>query len=675
MTHRCCLHALVVTWSAIETGSTSTTDDNGQPTIIPAPFYICNDPLCANTGCILAILCSSGGGSIDFGGFPSPEPPNEAPEDNGGDNPSDSASQSKSTPTSVSSQSSESSSVTTASSSSSTSSSSRTCGDAITTVIDPGPTSAGDPDDGSRRLIRGMLKSKDFIAAKRVQPSAIKRIGDCNLAKEVKIPLFLRFGKAMDLQNQMNGQGGAFGRIYNANEKWYPEHVTSNGDPFEGAKDSNNFGAGVEGSIDHVWEKSNVVNFLTSVLRDDLDCDDLNALFFACKNNILQTIFNQLPSMDSRNLQTGFATMNGNLNGMKGWMFKRKFEGDIFDKVYKTPSDIIQGLQRQAIIFDLFRSDAGIQKMHDQTNNRIYGAFLALDKHISDNKIQRAKDRGDLTQTFGPTFRAWYENLLDDVGEATYKWANDQVTIINTKLNRNPDSDCDLRKAAIAFQASPLYGETKFELDQSHLKWSASEVLIGRSLFGRAGTCTALNIISSSASSSSTQASASQTMSSTIITFISPTVSLSSTQVSAPEVISHTLTTSASPTPSTPPPITINGPHCAAVSNNPTGGKYCGFKDIHTKDVDAEAKWFEIGEPSDMTPDSQNHTEVWKGNAKVALIMNVGWIPGCTVYGSQSSLNPLGHAGDDTISYRTLLKDAYRNCRSMSYLPAEWKLT
>lgn len=579
---------------------------------------------------MLAILCSSRGGSIGFGGFPSPEPPLGTLEDNGGDKPSDSASQSKSTPTSASSQSSGSSSITTASSSSSTSSSSRTCGGAITTVIDPGPTSAGDPDDGRRRLIRGMFKSKDFIAAKREQPPAITRIGDCNLAKEVKIPQYLGFGKAMKLQNQMKGHGGANGRIYNAIEKWYPEHLTINGDPFEGAKEnSNSFTGNVPGSIDHVWEKSNVVDFLTSVLGDDFDCDDLNALFFACKKNILQTIFNQLPSMDKENLQAGFAAMNRNLNGMKGWMFSRGFEDSKFGGLYNEPSKVIQGLQRQAIIFDLFRSDAGIQTMHDQTNNRIYGAFLALDNHISDNKIQRANDRGDLTQTFGPTFRAWYENLLDDVGEATYKWANDQVTIINTELNKNPDSDCDLRKAAIAFQASPLYGEAEFKLDQSHLKWSASEVLIGRSLFGRAGTCTGLN------------------------------------------TISHTLTTSASPTPSTPPPMTINGPHCAAVSNNPTGGKHCGFKDIHTKDVNAEAKMFEIGEPSDMTPDSQNHTEVIRGNAKVALIMNVGWIPGCTVYGSQSSLNPLGYAGDDTISYRTLLKDAYRNCRSMSYLPVE----
>ena len=162
------------------------------------------------------------------------------------------------------------------------------------------------------------------------------------------------------------------------------------------------------GSTDHVWEKSNVGDFLASSLGSDFDCDDLNALFsLSCSGtNLLQRIFDQLPSMDPKNIQTGFAAMNRNLNGMKGWMFSQGYSDGRFNNIYGTNEQIVQGLERQAIIFNLFNSDSGIQLMHDQTNNRIYQAFLGLDNYISTNKIQRANSRGDLTKQFGPAFKA-----------------------------------------------------------------------------------------------------------------------------------------------------------------------------------------------------------------------------------------------------------------------------
>lgn len=108
--------------------------------------------------------------------------------------------------------------------------------------------------------------------------------------------------------------------------------------------------------------------------------------------------------MDPNKIQIGFAAMNKILNGIKGWMFSQGFAWPRFSKLYDTDEKVIQGVQRQAIIFDLFRTDTGIQSMHNQANNRIYSAFLALDDYISTANVKRAKDRGDLTPNFGPTF-------------------------------------------------------------------------------------------------------------------------------------------------------------------------------------------------------------------------------------------------------------------------------
>lgn len=430
---------VAITWSAVETGSTSTTDQSGNPTIIPAPFWTCQDPLCKGTGCVLAIFCSAGGGGTGgFGGFPPPEPPSEPPPKTDSDSSSGSESQNPSTTsTSASSSSSSTSSV-------SSSSSSSTCG-SITTIVDPGPTPIGGSDDASLRFRRRTLVAREIIS--------VNRIETCELTNPVKMPLYLGFKAAMNLARQPRGQNGANILIYDAIEKWYPENLAVDGGPFSGDKVDVTFNAANgPGSIDHVWEKSNVVDFLSSLLGSNFDCDDLNALF-SCGNK-LQRIFDQLPSMDPNNLQTGFAAMNRNLNGMKGWMFSQGFDDDRFKKLYDSDEKVIQGLERQAIIFNLFNTDSGIQKMHDEANNRIYSAFLALDEYISTNNIQRANSRGDLTQNFGSTFKSWYTQLLIDTGSKTFAWASDQVTRIDADTSL---PQC-LRKAITRVRLSPLYG-------------------------------------------------------------------------------------------------------------------------------------------------------------------------------------------------------------------------
>ena len=533
-----------MTWSAVETGSTSTKDSKGQPTIISPPFYVCNDPFCISTGCVLAILCSSGGGKGGSGGLPPPSPPPGPPSGPGDGTSSGSTSQSPSKTDSASASSSTSSSSLSISSSTS-STSSATCG-SISTVADPGPTSVGDPDDGRRRHVRrGTL-------VPRVPP--VSRIGSCTLAINVNIPSFSGYSAAMRLNNQPNGNNGANGRIYNAIEKWYIENLANDGTPFSGVKVDNAFNPVTgPGSTDHVWEKSNVGDFLASSLGNDFDCDDLNALFsLSCSGtNLLQRIFDQLPSMDPGNIQTGFAAMNKNLNGMKGWMFSQGYSDSRFNNIYNTNEKIIQGLERQVIIFNLFNSDNGIQSLHDQTNNRIYQAFLGLDNYILRNNIQRANRRGDLTKQFGPAFKAWYGQLLSNTGLAAYGWASSQVV----RLDSDPSVPDCLKRAIGTFQSSPLYGTTKFQIDQSHLSWVATPLALNkRDLFGRDGACTASTNTSTTPATTlstvSSQTSGNSSMPASVASSSpssSPSSSTSSSSTAARSSVTSSATSSTTP--------------------------------------------------------------------------------------------------------------------------------
>lgn len=236
----------------------------------------------------------------------------------------------------------------------------------------------------------------------------VDQIGSCKLAIKVNTP---SDSQARNLAKQPNANNGTNGRIYNAIEKWYNEKLAIDGTPFLGGKLNEKFTSG--GSMDHVWEKSNVRDFLAFSLRCDFDYDKLLALFFPCSGkNLLQKIYEELPSMDSNNVQAGFSATNKNLNGMKVWMFSQGYSESRFDRIYNTNEKILGGLERQATLFNLFYTDPGIQSMHDQAINCIYQAFSRLNNYIAKTKIQCANKRGDLFRKFATSFRDWYGELL-----------------------------------------------------------------------------------------------------------------------------------------------------------------------------------------------------------------------------------------------------------------------
>ena len=469
---------------------------------------------------MLAVLCSAGNAVAGFGGFPPPSPPPD-PAKESDDSPTSSQSQNKGSSNHPTSQTSISPSRT---SSSSSSSSTGSCAP-ITTVTDPGPTPGADVFSLGRR--RRGLEGRVLVAR---QAPVISTIGSCRLTNPVTIPIYSSYSQAMNLNKQPNGNGGKNAKIYDAIQKWYAESIEIDGTPFLGSKLESPFNDITgPGSIDHVWEKSNVGDFLGSLLDSEFDCDDMNSLFSACGAK-LQKIFDQLPSMDPNNVQTGFAAMNKNLNGMKGWMFSQKFADARFGKIYDIDAKIIQGLERQAIIFDWFNSDSGIQSLHNETNNRIYSAFVSLDGAISSTKMKRAKGRGDILLQFGSTYKKWYLQLLEKVGSATFDWASGQVARLNADTSL---PECH-RKAIDVFQSSPLYGEDKFKIDPSHLSWRATTIPLQKrgGLFIRDETCVLPSNTKSSTSASSTVISSTNSFTSSS----SPTETQpSSTGTSAPK--------------------------------------------------------------------------------------------------------------------------------------------
>jgi len=123
--------------------------------------------------------------------------------------------------------------------------------------------------------------------------------------------------------------------------------------------------------------------------------------------------------------------------------------------------------------------------------------------------------------------------------------------------------------------------------------------------------------------------------------------------------------TPAKPSSTPPPKPTVKPIQCA------TKEKSYGdcWHDIHSGDVKdcASAMSAQWSWGTNVNAKTPNITQVYNGDGN-ALMMNIGWIPGCTTYKSMCPDNPLGKSGDGSISYTTLIKDTYHNCTGNSGL-------
>ncbi len=87
--------------------------------------------------------------------------------------------------------------------------------------------------------------------------------------------------------------------------------------------------------VDHVWELNLINPFLGTMINSSgsFDCTDMETVFFsmagptgATRENKMQTIFNQLPSMDVNNVQPGFNGLEQSVNRIKGFTFSQSLE-------------------------------------------------------------------------------------------------------------------------------------------------------------------------------------------------------------------------------------------------------------------------------------------------------------------------------------------------------------
>lgn len=110
--------------------------------------------------------------------------------------------------------------------------------------------------------------------------------------------------------------------------------------------------------------------------------------------------------------------------------------------------------------------------------------------------------------------------------------------------------------------------------------------------------------------------------------------------------------------------ITVGTRHCIDKPEN----IHC-WKDVHQKQVDETARefpiWFGRLDDKNFNADSSNLTQVLRDGGDsghgVVYMMNLGWIPECTVAESQKADYPV--PGNTDINYSDLLKDNYYKCR------------
>ena len=120
--------------------------------------------------------------------------------------------------------------------------------------------------------------------------------------------------------------------------------------------------------------------------------------------------------------------------------------------------------------------------------------------------------------------------------------------------------------------------------------------------------------------------------------------------------------------PSPSPPTPTVGPLQCAV-NNPDYGS-C-WNDVHASSMEDCVDAMSAVRPGGVTSADANITQVYRegargsgsGGSGITYMTNIGWIPECTDYPSMVPDNPLGKSGDNTISYHTIIKNTYYQCK------------
>lgn len=336
----------------------------------------------------------------------------------------------------------------------------------------------------------------------RATGSSFTSINGCNFPNGFSAtqPNYLTAGQLYKVgqPKQIGGSGGKNGLIYNAAQKWYfGTHDCTVEPGFAWSKVAYWYPGMLASkqSVDHVWELNLLTLFLNSMIgTSSFSCNDMNTVFFpgtaACDNK-MQTIFNQLPSMDVKNIQNGFIGLEQSVNGIKGFIFGQGLGTNPFYIKNRANSfqNQVGALQDACMAFAIL-SQPEVKALYDLTNNRVYQAFLGVDALITNNAL---KDSGGapLQANWASSFKTWMTNYLETISGDAWSWAEALLSQLQEDTNNDATLSNDQKTSQLRqlswIEDSPLWGQDQFTLNFG-LSWTVGTLAL-RSLMERDDSC------------------------------------------------------------------------------------------------------------------------------------------------------------------------------------------
>lgn len=312
----------------------------------------------------------------------------------------------------------------------------------------------------------------------RATGSSFTSINGCNFPNGFSAtqPNYLTAGQLYKVGRQSNGNGGKNGLIYNAAQKWYFGTHDRTVEPGFAWSKVDYWYPGMlasRQSVDHVWELNLLTLFLSSMIgTSSFSCDDMNTVFFpgtaACDNK-MQTIFNQLPSMDVKNIQNGFIALEQSVNGIKGYIFGQGLGTNPY--YIKNRSNSFQnqvGALQDACMAFAILSQPEVKALYDLTNNRMYQAFLGVDALITNNALKDSSG-SPLQADWGSSFKSWMTDYLGTISGDAWTWAEALLSQLQEDTNNDATLSEEQKTSQLRqltwIENSPLWSEDQFTLD------------------------------------------------------------------------------------------------------------------------------------------------------------------------------------------------------------------
>lgn len=325
------------------------------------------------------------------------------------------------------------------------------------------------------------LQGRDSIGYRieeRATGSSFTSINGCNFPNGFSAtqPNYLSAGQLYKVGRQTNGNGGKNGLIYNAAQKWYFGTHDCTVEPGFAWSKVDYWYPGMlasKQSVDHVWELNLLTLFLSSMIgTSSFSCDDMNTVFFsgtaACDNK-MQTIFNQLPSMDVKNIQNGFIGLEQSVNGLKGFIFGQGLGTNPYYIKNRANSfqNQVGALQDACMAFAIL-SQPEVKALYDLTNNRMYQAFLGVDALITNNALKDSSG-APLQADWGSSFKSWMTDYLGTISGDAWTWAEALLSQLQEDTNNDATLSGEQKTSQLRqltwIENSPLWGEDQFTLD------------------------------------------------------------------------------------------------------------------------------------------------------------------------------------------------------------------